>query len=70
MKSHGSRNAPRVPPTIRCGCRLLLGAIAIGFIGLFLLLPLAMVFNEALADGAGRCPAAPSSSPTRWPRSA
>ena len=33
--------------------KLLLGAIAIGFVGLFLVMPLAVVFDEALAKGLG-----------------
>jgi sulfate transport system permease protein len=33
--------------------KLLLGAIAIGFVGLFLVLPLLVVFKEALAKGLG-----------------
>ncbi len=33
--------------------RLVLGTIAIGFVGLFLVLPLAVVFQEALAHGLG-----------------
>jgi sulfate/thiosulfate transport system permease protein len=33
--------------------KLLLGAIAIGFVGLFLVMPLAVVFKEALAKGLG-----------------
>jgi sulfate/thiosulfate transport system permease protein len=34
--------------------RLVLSAIAICFVGLFLVLPLAVVFKEALADGVGK----------------
>ena len=34
--------------------KLLLGAIAFGFVGLFLVLPLLVVFNEALAQGFGK----------------
>ena len=33
--------------------KLLLGAVAIGFIAVLLLLPLALVFTEALAKGVG-----------------
>src|SRR5579872_6952449 len=33
--------------------KALLGAITVGFIGILLLLPLALVFKEAFADGAG-----------------
>jgi sulfate transport system permease protein len=38
--------------------RLVLSAIAIGFVALFLVLPLAVVFKEAFADGAGKALAA------------
>jgi sulfate/thiosulfate transport system permease protein len=38
--------------------RLVLSAIAIGFVALFLMLPLAVVFKEALADGVGKALAA------------
>ncbi len=38
--------------------RLFLGAVTIGFVGLFLVLPLAVVFKEALADGVGKALAA------------
>jgi sulfate transport system permease protein len=34
--------------------KLLLGAIAVGFVGLFLVLPLAVVFHEALKQGLGK----------------
>jgi sulfate transport system permease protein len=38
--------------------RLVLSAIAIGFVALFLVLPLAVVFKEAFADGVGKAFAA------------
>jgi sulfate transport system permease protein len=38
--------------------RLVLSAIAVGFVALFLVLPLAVVFKEAFADGVGKALAA------------
>ena len=49
--------------------KALLGAVAIGFIAVLLLLPLVLVFKEAFAQGAGAF-WEPWSNPTPWPRCA